>query len=110
MRIPDHQGKNRFRWLPYQHDRRNVKTSRPLNLSGGVQVMSNLDLATLGQPECHDSERVSRLGGYPSITISVVRLTQQRGSPGSCRAGQNLTVGRKIGVTDDQSWTYSQAR
>jgi hypothetical protein len=59
MRVSDYHGKNRFRWLPYQHDRRNVKTSRAFNLSGGVQVMSNRDLATLGQPECYNSERVS---------------------------------------------------
>src|SRR4029077_20916992 len=34
--------------------------SRSLNLNGGMQVMSHLDLATLSQPECLDSERVSR--------------------------------------------------
>src|SRR5260370_28549441 len=59
LRVSDHQRKNRFRWLPHQHDRRNVYTSRALNLSGGMQVVSNLDLATLSIPECHDSERVS---------------------------------------------------
>jgi hypothetical protein len=31
-----------------------------LNLSGGMQVVSNPDLAALRHPECHDSGGVSR--------------------------------------------------